>query len=126
MVSEHENAKDHGRLPAHEVREIVETSLCLLQNKQREGRRRFDAFNLVFFCFSSVIIAADCYMKFISSHMLSYDKVSCPYITYDLPKVVTPTQQFMKYSFYLMTGFWTEQVSAISVALTLMPYMIQC
>ena len=50
MVSEHENAEDRGRLPAHEVREVVETSLCLLENKQREGRHRFVAFNLGFFC----------------------------------------------------------------------------
>jgi hypothetical protein len=65
-------------------------------------------------------------MNVISSHMLSYDKVSHPYVTYDLPKVVTPTQQFTKYSFYLMTWFWPEQVSAISVALTLILDIIQC
>jgi hypothetical protein len=127
MVSEHENAEDRGRLPAHEVREVVETSLCLLENKQREGRHRFVAFNLGFLPnLSYVNIAADCYMNIVSNHILSYDKVSRPYVTYDLPKVVTPTQQFTKYSFYLMTGFWPEQVSAISDELTLIPEMIQC
>jgi hypothetical protein len=65
-------------------------------------------------------------MNVVSSHMLSHDKVSRSFITYNLPKVVTPTQQFTKYSFYLMTGFWPEQVSAISVELTLIPDMIQC
>jgi hypothetical protein len=75
---------------------------------------------------SSVNIAADCYMNVISSHMLSYERVSCPYVTYDLPKVVMSTQQFTKYSFYLMTGFWPEKVSAISVALASIPDMIQC
>jgi hypothetical protein len=32
---EHENAEDHGHLPAHEVRKVVETSLCLLQQAMR-------------------------------------------------------------------------------------------
>jgi hypothetical protein len=48
MVSEQENTEDRGHLPAHEVREVVETSLCLLQNKQREGRYRSVALNLGF------------------------------------------------------------------------------
>jgi hypothetical protein len=82
MVSEHESAEDRGRLPAHEVREVVETSLCLLENKQCEGRHRFVAFNLGFLPnLSYVNIAADCYMNLVCNHILSYDKVSRPYVT---------------------------------------------
>jgi hypothetical protein len=88
MVSEHENTEDRGHLPAHEVRKVVETSLCLLENKQREGRHRFVTFNLGFLPnLSYVNIAADCYMNLVSNHMLSHDKVLHPYVTCNLTTI---------------------------------------
>jgi hypothetical protein len=48
MVSEFHSAFDWGRLPAHEVKLAMETSLLLLQAKAGAGRYQFLCFNLVF------------------------------------------------------------------------------
>jgi len=58
---------------------------------------------------------------------MSYDKFSRPFVQYGLPKVVMPENQFSKYMYYLMTGFWpSEQITEISNELSLIPAVIKC
>jgi hypothetical protein len=57
---------------------------------------------------------------------MSYDRFSCPYINFELPKVISPSHQFTKYMFYMMTGFWPEQVHQICQELTLLLDVICC
>ena len=44
MVSEQHSAFDRGRVPAHEIRQVMETSLLLLLAKARAGQHQFVAF----------------------------------------------------------------------------------
>jgi hypothetical protein len=57
---------------------------------------------------------------------MSYDKISRPYVQYQLPKVITPDTQFTKYIYHQMTGFWPEQVQEICQELILIPDVIRC
>jgi hypothetical protein len=62
----------------------------------------------------------------ISDHHMSYNRFSHPYVNYELPKVITPSHQFTKYMYYMMTGFWPEQFHEICQELTLLPDVVHC
>jgi hypothetical protein len=127
MVSELHSAFDRGRVPAHEIRQVMETSLMLLLAKARAGRHQFVAFQLGFHTEKENLhVAARSYTDMISEHYMSYDRFSRPYVNYELPKVVSPSEQFTKYMYYQMAGFWPEQDVEISWELTLIPDVIRC
>ena len=127
MVFELHSAFDRGRVPAHEIRQVMETSLMLLLAKAHAGRHQFVAFQLGFYSEKANLhIAARSYTDMISEHYMSYDSFSHPYVNYELPKVVSPSEQFTKYMYYQMAGFWPEQVVEISRELTLIPDAIRC
>ena len=128
MVSEFHSAYDRGRLPAHEVKLAMETSLLLLQAKARAGSHRFVALQLGFFPDQATgsPVASRSYCNMISEHYMSYDRFSRPFVNYELPKVFTPSHQFSKYMYYMMTGFWPEQVQEICRELRLLPDVIRC
>jgi hypothetical protein len=125
MVSEDHSSFDHGCIPAHEIRQVLVT-VILLQSKLRDSNHRCFLIELVFFPQQSTIdIAAHSYNHLVTEH-LSYDKISCPFVQYQLPKVITPDTQFTKYIFHQMTGFWPEQVQEICQELILIPDIIRC
>jgi hypothetical protein len=127
MVSEQHSAFDRGRVPAHEIRQVMETSLLLLLAKARAGQHQFVAFQLGFFIEKgSSHVAARSYHDMISDHYMSYDRFSRPFVNYELPKVVSPSEQFTKYMYYQMTGYWPEQVTDICQELTLIPDVVRC
>jgi len=47
-------------------------------------------------------------------------------VNYELPRVISPDQQFIKCMYYMLTGFWPEQVYARCLKLTLCPNVIHC
>jgi hypothetical protein len=57
---------------------------------------------------------------------MSHDGFSRPFVNYELPKVFTPSYLFSKYMYYMMTGFWPEQVHEICRELRLLPDVIRC
>lgn len=127
MVSEHNSAFDRGHVPAHEIRQEMETSLMLLLAKARAGRHQLVAFQLGFYTEKENLhVAARSYTDMITKHYMSYDRFSCLYVNYELPKVVSPSEQFTKYMYYQMVGFWSDQVVEISQELTLIPDVIRC
>jgi len=106
----------------------METSLLLLQAKARAGRHQFIALQLGFFPDQATgsHVASRSYCNMISDHHMSYDRFSRLYVNYELPKVFTPSHQFSKYMYYMMTGFWPEQVCEICHELTLLADVIHC
>jgi hypothetical protein len=52
--------------------------------------------------------------KMLLDYYMSYDKVSRPFINFELPPVVVPQQQFSKHVYYQFTGFWPEQVEEVT------------
>jgi hypothetical protein len=114
-------------VPAHEIRQVMEISLLLLLAKARAGQHQFVVFQLGFSIDKgSSHVAARSYTDMISAHYMSYDRFSHPYVNYELPKVVSPSEQFTIYMFHQMTGFWPKQVNEISWELTLIPDVIRC
>ncbi len=84
----------------------METCLMLLEGKARANRHQFVAFQLGFYTGNATLhIAARSYSDMVSEHYMSYDRFSCPYVNYELPKVFSPSQQFTKYMYYQMAGF---------------------
>lgn len=87
MVSEDHSSFDHGRIPTHEIRQVLAT-LILLQSKLRDSIHRCFLIELGFFPQQSTIdIAAHSYNHLITKHFMSYDKISCPFVQHQLPKV---------------------------------------
>jgi hypothetical protein len=130
MISENDSALSRGRIPAHELKEVMNVSLMLLRAKANLSRHNIMMLNIgsVYFNMqqSSLPISARAYQEMISYHHMSYDSFSRPYKFYDLPKVRNPAEQFSSHSFYELTGFWPEQVSEISRELIFIPPIIRC
>jgi hypothetical protein len=105
MVSEHNSAFDRGHVPAHEIRQEMETSLMLLLAKARAGRHQFVAFQLGFYTKGNLHVAACSHTDMISEYYMSYDRFSCPYVSYELPKVVSPSEQFTKFMYFQREAF---------------------
>ena len=80
MVSEFHSAYDRGRLPAHEVKLAMETSLLLLPAKARAGRHQFIALQLGFFPDQATgsHVASQSYCNMISDHHMSYNRFLIP------------------------------------------------
>jgi hypothetical protein len=126
MVSELDCAFHRGRIPAHLLRDVFKIRLILHLNKASGSRHWYHMLELVFFFQqSSGTIAANIYNNMICCHFMTYGKFSRPFVYYELPKVVTP-DNFSKYMYYQMTGFWPEQITEISNELSLIPAAIKC
>lgn len=133
MVLEDESAFTRGRIPAHELKITLETSIVLLQAKANQSRNRARMFEMELDCESDVFLqesslhmAFRSYMSMIRDHYMSYDQYSRPYKFYELPRVNFPHVQFSAHGYYEMTGFWPEQVDAIVSEFTLIPDSIRC
>ena len=79
MVSEDDCAFSRGRIPAHEVRGVLDTSLTLLLAKAQAGQHR--ARLLSYGCDlstqqSTIHFTSRCYSEMISNHFMSYNKFS--------------------------------------------------
>lgn len=132
MISENDSALRRGRIPAHEMKEVMNVSLMLLRAKANLLRHNIMMLNIGLDVLSfntqqsSLPISARAYQDMISRHYMSYDSFSRPYKFYDLPKVRNPAEQFSSHGFYELTGFWPEQVSEISRELIFIPPIIRC
>ncbi len=129
MVSEEDSAFSRGRIPAHEVRAVMETSSILL--KAKAGAAKHHAHLILYGCDpyihqSNIHAACRCYMDMISHHFMSYNKFSRPYIFFDQPRVDDPTIHFSSSIYYQMTMFWPEQIEEICQELVLLPDIIKC
>jgi len=129
MVSEDDCAFSRGRIPAHEVRGVLDTSLTLLLAKAQAGQHR--ARLLSYGCDlstqqSTIHFTSRCYSEMISNHFMSYNKFSRPYIFYDQPRIDDPTTQFTSAVYYQMTGFWPQQLEEICHEMVLLPDIIRC
>ncbi len=114
MVSEDDCAFSRGRIPAHEVRGVLDTSLTLLLAKAQAGQHR--ARLLSYGCDlstqqSTIHLASRCFMDMISNHFMSFDD---------------PITQFSCAIYYQMTGFWPQQLDEIFHEMVLLPDRIQC
>jgi hypothetical protein len=117
MVSEHQSAFDRGHVPAHEVRLVLELHLLLIQAKTCESRHCLVSFQLDFFRDQSLLhLVSHCYNDIIYPY----------YMSYELPKVISPFLQFSKYMLYWMSGFWLEQVLETFCEAKLIPHVICC
>ncbi len=122
MVSEFDSAFDRGCIPAHLVREMMETRLTLLLDKACDSSHRYLMVELGLFPQQTTAhIAVSTFNQMICEHNMSYHKFSRPYVNYQLPPVVTPDAQFSKYIYFQTSGFWPEQCQEISNELTLIP-----
>ena len=122
MVSEEDSAFSRGRIPAHEVRAVMETSSILL--KAKAGAAKHHAHLILYGCDpyihqSTVHVACRCYMDMISNHFMSYNNFSRPYIFFDQPRVDDPTIHFSTSNYYQFTGFLPELIKEIYQKLVL-------
>jgi hypothetical protein len=111
VVSEHHSAFDRGQIPAHALREVSETRSLINEAMLRE---------------SGLIHIVMQFNKMLLDHYMSYDKVSRPFINFELPPVLVTHQQFSKHVYYQLTRFWPEQVEEICNNLILIPDTIRC
>ncbi len=95
MVLEDESAFTRGRIPAHELKITLETSIVLLQAKANQSRNQARMFEMELDCESDVFLqqsslhmAVRSYMSMIQDHYMSYDQYSRPYKFYELPRVM--------------------------------------
>ncbi len=115
VVLEHESAFDRGRIPAHAIKEVSETRSVQNQALLRESGHRVWLIVLNVYPKSSILIHTVMqFNKMLLDYYMSYDKVSRPFINFELPPVVVPQQQFSKHVYYQFTGFWPEQVEEVT------------
>jgi len=98
-VLDHDTVMERGHIPAHEIRAVLMFTLEMLEMWHRKAERQCILLSLwhLPLCYINILIRGTRYnisnnlLKMWIHHYRSYDKVSCPVVTYELPLIQLPT-----------------------------------